>query len=94
MSMRPSSPKLPEPKNFMVSSQNFETAAHSEPVLKMSELTETERSAASLGADPNSWRPIGWINEGHYDSLLKENRIDADLAKKVEAFRHVASGGA
>lgn len=94
MSVRPASPKLPTPKNFMISTEQVETAAASEPVLKMSDLSETERSAASLGVDPNQWRPISWINESHYDSLLKENRIDSELAKKVEAFRHVASGGA
>jgi hypothetical protein len=78
----------------MVSNEKVDTAAASEPVLKMSDLSETERSAASLGVDPAAWKPIGWINEGHYDSLLKENRIDSELAKKVEAYRHVASGGA
>ena len=68
-----------------------ETAAPStETTLKMSDLTETERSAASLGVDPSAWRPIGWINEQHYHALLKENRIDAELAKKVEAFKNVA----
>ena len=87
MSMRPASPILPKPKNF-----NVETA--SEAMLKMSDLTEAERSAASLGVSPDAWKPISWINEHHYDALLKENRIDADLAKKVEAYRHVASGGA
>lgn len=61
------------------------------PTLKMSDLTETERSAASLGVDPSAWKPIGWLNEGHYEALLKENRIDAELAKKVEAYKFTAA---
>lgn len=90
MSMRPQEVKLPEPKNHMKSVLSMESDS---TALKLSDLTETERSAASLGVHPDEWKPIGWINEQHYDTLLKENRIDSELAKKVEAFRHVAGGG-
>lgn len=101
--MRPAEPQLPKPKNFLLSASVAKplekdaaeagTAAAIETTLKMSDLTPTERSAASLGVDPDAWRPIGWLNEGHYESLLKENRIDAGLAQSVEAFRFVAAGG-
>ena len=96
MSMRPQEVKLPEPKNHMKSVLSMESdsaAMNTSTALKLSDLTETERSAASLGVSPDEWKPIGWLNEAHYEALLKENRIDAELAKKVEAFRHVASGG-
>ena len=55
-------------------------------------LSETEKSAASLGVDPSAWKPIAFVNESHYDTLLKSNAIDVDLAKKLEAHRAVASG--
>lgn len=92
MSMRPQEPRLPQPKNFMIPEPEVIAASSDEPVLKMSDLTETERSAASLGVDPQSWRPIGFINQAHYESLLRENKIDSELVKRVEAFKHVAAG--
>lgn len=55
-------------------------------------LTETEKSAASLGVDPNSWRPISFMNTVHYDTLLKSNALDDSLAKQLEAYKAVASG--
>ena len=50
-----------------------------------------EKSAASLGVDPSAWKPIAFMNEAHYNTLLKANAIDADLAKKLEAYKVVAS---
>lgn len=61
--------------------------------LTWNDLTPTERSAASLGVDPNAWKPIGFLNTAHYDTLLKTNAIDEELAKKLEAFKKVSSGG-
>lgn len=98
--MRPTVPELPKPKNFFAESVGKsleETAdvgavAAEESTLKMSQLSPTERSAASLGVDPDSWKPIGWLNEGHYESLLKENRIDSSLAQQVEAYKVVSAG--
>lgn len=101
MSLRPQPPSLPQPKNFFAASvaksldaptSEVGVAAEEKP-LKMSDLTPTERSAASLGVDPDAWKPIAWMNEKHYETLLKENRIDAGLAQQVEAFKHVAAGG-
>ena len=54
-------------------------------------LSDTEKAAASLGVHPDSWRPIGFINKAHYDSLLKSNALSDDLARRIEAFRVVAS---
>ena len=58
--------------------------------LKWSDLTETEKSAASLGVDPTSFKPISFLNTAHYESLLKNNRLDDGLAKQLEAFKSVA----
>ncbi|MEL0187630.1 MAG: hypothetical protein VXA08_02315 [Alphaproteobacteria bacterium] len=54
-------------------------------------LTETEKAAANLGVHPDSWRPISFINAKHYESLLKSNALSDDLARRIEAFRAVAS---
>lgn len=59
--------------------------------LAWNDLSETEKSAASLGVDPNAWKPISFMNQAHYDTLLKKNAIDSELAKKLEAFRSVST---
>ena len=39
-------------------------------------LSPVEQSAASLGVHPDSWKPIGFMNALHYDTLLKSNALD------------------
>jgi hypothetical protein len=70
-----------------------QSADNADAPLSWSDLSETEKSAASLGVQPDSWKPIGFMNTSHYDTLLKANAIDADLARKLEAYRHVSVGG-
>jgi len=53
-------------------------------------LNETEKSAASIGVAPDSWKPISWLNEGHYGELLRNNALDGRLTQKIEAFKTVA----
>jgi hypothetical protein len=31
------------------------------------------------------------MNNAHYSSLLKGNKLDSQLAQRIEAFRHVSS---
>jgi hypothetical protein len=33
-------------------------------------------------------------DDAHYESLLKSNALSDDLAKQLEAYKHVASGKA
>ena len=47
-------------------------------------LSENEKSAASLGVHPESWKPIAFMNNGHYDTLMKTNALDGDLARRIE----------
>ena len=61
--------------------------------LDWKDLNETEKSAASLGVNPDSWRPIGFLNASHYETLLKSNALDESLAQKLEAFKSVAAAG-
>jgi len=55
-------------------------------------LNETERSAAQLGVSPDEWKPISFLNQGHYETLLKGNALSGNLAQKLEAYQKVASG--
>ena len=54
-------------------------------------LSETEKSAASIGVSPDAWKPIAFMNNAHYDTLMKNNALDDDLARRIEAFRQVAA---
>ncbi|MBD39084.1 MAG: hypothetical protein CMB11_01695 [Euryarchaeota archaeon] len=54
------------------------------------QLNEVEKSAASIGVAPDAWKPIGWLNEGHYGELLRNNALDGRLTQKIEAFKTVA----
>ena len=54
-------------------------------------LSPVEQSAASLGVHPDAWRPISFMNLAHHEALIKANALDGDLARRIEAFRSVAS---
>lgn len=100
MSMRATHPQPSEPTSSQIAGApspfKFDTIAKSDEGAGLSwkDLNETEKSAASLGVDPNSWKPISFMNQSHYDTLLKKNSIDAELAKKLEAYRHVSTSAA
>lgn len=48
------------------------------------QLNATEQSAASLGVSPDAWKPIAFLNNGHYDQLIKANMLDDKLARRIE----------
>ena len=48
------------------------------------QLSATEQSAASLGVQPSSWKPIAFLNNKHYDALIKANLLDDSLARRIE----------
>ena len=54
-------------------------------------LSPVEQSAASLGVDPAEWKPIAFLNNKHYDQLVRSNLLDDDLARRIEAFRAVSA---
>ena len=67
-------------------------AAAEATALSWRDLSETEKSAASLGVDPSSYRPIAFLNDAFHTSLLTGNLIDGELAKKLEAYKLVSAG--
>ena len=54
-------------------------------------LSETEKSASTIGVSPEAWKPIGFMNEAHYGELLRNNALDSRLTQQIEAFKAVAS---
>lgn len=58
--------------------------------LHIDQLSETERSAATIGAGADDWKPISWMNQGHYSTLLKNNAIGGRLTQQIEAFKVVS----
>ena len=64
--------------------------AEGAPELSFEGLNETEKSAASLGVHPEAWKPIKFMNSAHYDTLVKSNALEPNLARRIEAFRTVA----
>lgn len=54
-------------------------------------LNAVEQSAANLGVNPSSYKPIAFLNNGHYNQLIQANMLDDNLARRIEAYRHVAA---
>jgi hypothetical protein len=63
----------------------------SEGELTFDSLNETEKSAATIGVAPDAWKPISWLNQGHYTELLRKNALGGRLTQQIEAFKTVAS---
>lgn len=59
--------------------------------ISFDQLSVVEQAAGSLGVHPEAWKPITFMNDAHYDTLLKSNSLDHDLITRIEAFRHVAA---
>lgn len=62
--------------------------------LTFEDLSHTEQACASLGAAPEDFRPLGWLNAGHYEALVKSNQMDGDLVRRLEAYKVVANRAA
>ena len=53
-------------------------------------LTPTEKQAASLGVNPDSFRPLKELNEAHFKALRKANALSPQLEANIKAFAVVA----
>jgi hypothetical protein len=60
------------------------------PALTYDDLNPVEQAAASLGVQPDSVKPISWMNEAHHAQLKKSNALGPELARRIEAYRSVA----
>jgi hypothetical protein len=70
---------------------NTEKGVSSEAIKAFEGLSQTEQAAASLGVHPDAWKPIGWMNTSHYQNLIDANALDDTLARRIEAYKAVAS---
>lgn len=75
----------------MQAQQTPEAIAMSETAALFESLSETEKSAAMLGANPDELKPIGWINAAHYTTLLKKNALDSNLTQGIEAYKVITT---
>ncbi len=60
------------------------------PQLTWEALSETEKSAASIGVSPDAWKPIAFMNNAHYGELLRNNALDSRLTQQIEAYKVVS----
>lgn len=60
------------------------------PPLSFDDLTPTEQAAASLGVQPDSLKPISWLNDAHYENLKSNNALEPNLVRRIEAYKHVS----
>ena len=58
--------------------------------LTWEQLSETEKSAASIGVSPDAWKPITFMNNAHYSELLRKNSLDGRLTQQIEAYKSVS----
>lgn len=94
MSVRRNSPvytsQAMETQKLRTNIQNMQTAAMENTTLDFESLTETEKSAATIGASPDEWKPISWMNAAHYTTLLKNNVLGGRLTQQIEAYKVVS----
>lgn len=62
---------LEELKTQTRSADAADLASHNVHSHEFDQLTSTEQSAASLGVSPTAWKPIAFLNNKHYDALIK-----------------------
>lgn len=70
-------------------SRTNSTAQEAVP-LKFEDLDNTQQAAASLGVHPEALKPIGFLNQSHFETLTKANAIAPKLAQQLAAFRELA----
>jgi len=58
--------------------------------LTFDDLNPVEQAAASLGVQPDAIKPIGWLNDAHFQTLKDQNALHPELSRRIEAFRHVS----
>tara|TARA_B110000858_G_scaffold197583_1_gene259790 strand:- start:4000 stop:4272 length:273 start_codon:yes stop_codon:yes gene_type:complete len=70
---------------------DIQSARSSETAITWESLSETEKSASSIGVSPGAWKPIAWMNQGHYGELLRSNSLGGRLTQQIESFKAVSS---
>lgn len=85
--------EIQELKNAQNDSVRVEAPISTSSTLTFDDLSHTEQACASLGVGPEQFRPLGWLNNGHFDALVKNNQMDDSLVRRLEAYKVVAERG-
>ena len=62
-----------------------------QPTVHFDDLSPTEQAAATLGVQPDGLKPIGWLNDAHYNQLRNNNSLDPQFARRIEAYKVVSA---
>lgn len=89
MSLRPVN-RTPRPATKPELAAPIGAPTHDEAPLTFDDLSPVEQAAASLGVQPDAIKPIGWLNDAHFQTLKDQNALHPDLSRRIEAFRHVS----
>ena len=82
------------PNNYAIHQLRADIASVRAPestALDFDRLTETEKSAATIGVAPDAWKPIEFMNTAHYGELLRKNALSGRLTQQIESFKAVSS---
>jgi hypothetical protein len=66
------------------------SAYGSHPGAEFDQLTGVEQAAASLGVSPDAWKPIGFMNKQHFQTLIEQNALGDTLTRRIKAFSEIA----
>lgn len=76
--------ELEDLKNSARAADVAEISAGATHSHEFDQLSPVEQSAASLGVNPASFKPISFLNNAHYAQLIKANMLDDNLARRIE----------
>ena len=85
--------EIQELKNAQNDSMRVGAPVSVSSALTFDDLSHTEQACASLGVGPEQFRPLGWLNNGHFEALVKNNQMDDTLVRRLEAYKVVAERG-
>ena len=84
-------PQKTETASFTPQHSNTPTTAiGSHPAQEFEALTGTGQAAASLGVSPDAWKPIGFMNKQHFQTLIEQNALGDTLTRRIKAFSEIA----
>lgn len=91
--MRSAPPSANHAHQLRADLENFRnaTAVAPDPEITFDSLSEAEKSAATIGVSPDDWKPIRFMNQAHYTTLLKKNALAGRLTQQIEAYAHVSA---
>jgi len=63
------------------------TDAEAAPENIFAEKSHVEKRIEALKAPKEDWRPLTFLNEGHFEALTKANALSTELTKNIAAYK-------